>query len=518
MVRSRLASKTAPRLAARHWRPGFASVYLRDPSGWKPGTTMPDLLHDRVPAEVAGLVGDLDAYLASLTTPDPREETRLNPLFVSQGRVLYHQVGCVACHPPLAPATAIFSQVAAGAATDPQAEAYVLGKLRQASVPLGRLDVKYSAQGLASFLIDPLALRPSGRMPSMNLSEAESLSIASYLLQAVAVPAAPSVATAGAGNSPMVGPGRTAKQVRRGRDSFHSLGCSACHEVEGEKRPTTRGSFGPPLAGLASHGTNGCLAPHPLRGVPRYQLTEAQRATLRLTLAAVTTWTRPPTTASSQAKRMTQLDCVACHERNGAGGPTPSRTDYFATKDEKDLGDEGRLPPHLNGVGRKLRQDWLREVLENGAKVRPYMLTRMPQFGTKNVARLVEELVALDDRSKTNAPPAYTAISAEAGRQLVGRGGLECITCHVFAGRSVGGLPAMDLTFTSRRLRWNWFEEYLRDPVALRPGTRMPAFWPDGEPANRVILGGKMDDQILAIWHYLSEGVGAKAPAGLSAP
>jgi len=98
--RTRLISKPGPRLAARHWRPGFLPVYLGDPSGWKPGTTMPDVLHDRDPGEVAGLREVLDAYLSSLTPPGLKRGGQAQPFCSSaRGGVLYHQVGCVACHP-----------------------------------------------------------------------------------------------------------------------------------------------------------------------------------------------------------------------------------------------------------------------------------------------------------------------------------------------------------------------------------------------------------------------------------
>ena len=52
---------------------------------------------------------------------------------------------------------------------------------------------------------------------------------------------------------------------------------------------------------------------------------------------------------------------------------------------EADLGDEGRLPPHLTGVGDKLQPEWLREVLLNKGTARSYMATRMPQFGEANI-------------------------------------------------------------------------------------------------------------------------------------
>jgi hypothetical protein len=64
------------------------------------------------------------------------------------------------------------------------------------------------------------------------------------------------------------------------------------------------------------------------------------------------------------------------------------------------------------------------------------------------------------------------------GRKLVGVGGLTCIACHQFAGNKSLGVPALDLASTGGRLKWDWFRRYLLNPPGLRPGTRMPSFWP----------------------------------------
>ena len=56
------------------------------------------------------------------------------------------------------------------------------------------------------------------------------------------------------------------------------------------------------------------------------------------------------------------------------------------------MGDEGRVPPPLDGVGAKLNPDYFKQILDKGAHDRPYMHTRMPGFGTANVGQLVETL------------------------------------------------------------------------------------------------------------------------------
>jgi hypothetical protein len=197
------------------------------------------------------------------------------------------------------------------------------------------------------------------------------------------------------------------------------------------------------------------------------------------------------------------------------GGPEPSRAEYFTVVGQADLGDEGRIPPHLTGVGAKLRAGWLREVLVHKGAARPYMATRMPQFGEANVGTLEEALVKTDSSGPAEAESGPQSPDVGYGRKLVGTEGLSCISCHVFAGHKSLGIPAMDLALVTRRLRKEWFQRYLMDPPLLRPGTRMPSFWPEGKSSRPDLLKGDTARQINAIWTYLSLGLEGGLPPGL---
>src|SRR5439155_2947631 len=52
-------------------------------------------------------------------------------------------------------------------------------------------------------------------------------------------------------------------------------------------------------------------------------------------------------------------------------------------------------------------------------------------------------------------------------------------------------------------------------PQAIRPGTRMPASWPDGKSFYPTLLDGQAAAQIEAIWVYLKDGSGAQMPVGI---
>ena len=641
-VLARVSPRQAPVLADVGARvtPQYLRAFLSDPRAAKPGTPMPDLLRGLDAGAKSAAVDALVQFLGSLTGTNVPVPAGYSPHLVEQGKVLYHSVGCVACHAPQAPAG--------------EGGAEAVATLAEASVPLGDLARKTTVQELARFLQNPLQARPSGRMPSMNLTPGEAIAVATYLLRAQAEstgPQGPAVRVPGlqfeyfeklmrdtggidsavptatgsidqfslspkkrneqiafrftglltltrsntytffvtaddgarlwidgrlvvdndgvhppqeksgnldlgagehsialsyfneyAGGELSVAWQETGRpkraipaallshvgrsmiplgaetltldpaKVARGRELFASLGCAACHRLgPGGEVPSSLKA--PALASLDAAKPGGCLA-DPRSGVPAFGLSDEQRSALRGVVSSPASLAAPLDPGSLVTRRMTLLNCFACHSRDGIGGPVEARAEYFTTVDKADLGDEGRIPPHLNRVGDKLRADWIPKVLLQKAAVRPYMATRMPQFGAEAVGGLAEAIVKADATPETPAPEAGPT-DAKFGRQLVGAGGLSCIACHRFGGHNSLGIPALDLTTVSERLRRDWFLKYLPDPAALRPGTRMPSFWPEGKAANREILGGETRRQLEAIWTFLSAGKGAKVPDGL---
>jgi hypothetical protein len=137
----------------------------------------------------------------------------------------------------------------------------------------------------------------------------------------------------------------------------------------------------------------------------------------------------------------------------------------------------------------------------------------MPQYGATNVARLVTDFHAADATPELRAPA--PAGEADAGRALVGVGGYSCVTCHRFGPHPSLGISVMDLTQMAKRIEWDWFRRYLLDPASLRPGTRMPSFWPEGKATVPALLDGDTERQVAAIWAYLQLGAEAAPPPGL---
>jgi len=302
------------------------------------------------------------------------------------------------------------------------------------------------------------------------------------------------------------------ERVAGGREWFAKLNCGACHGGEG--LPAARSAA--PLLALSGTPDAGCLADPVPAVVPAYSLDASQRTALRTVVAKASDLADAVAPARRVEATLTRLQCYACHSRDGTGGPEATgHADWFHLVGEADLGEEGRIPPALNGVGSKLKPAWLAEVLSNGTKVRPYMATRMPVFGADAVASLPADLRAADRSPDAPAAPAVTERDAKFGWKLAGNDGLACIACHTFGKYGSLGIPALGLDSMARRLEWDWFRRYLPDPAALRPGTRMPTFWPEGRAVNDAILAGDTDAQIRALWAYLSEGARADVPTGL---
>ncbi|MGK0190622.1 MAG: mono/diheme cytochrome c family protein, partial [Verrucomicrobiales bacterium] len=294
--------------------------------------------------------------------------------------------------------------------------------------------------------------------------------------------------------------------VARGKGHFEQLGCGQCHSDV----PTKGGNFTPLAQIKTGHG---CLSDD--EGTPQFQLGEEQKnligqALEKITAASVLTDTQ------KIDKTLVALNCVACHDRQGVGGISAERNPYF-TGTRESLGDQGRLPPPLTHIGAKLNSDFLSSVLLQGNRQREYLNTRMPLFGEKNVGQLIEAFEKVDRLEETKFPEIdQIRESKDAGYEMMGTTGLNCIACHDFNGQESGGAGALDLVGITERVKKNWFHLYMRQPSRFHPTVIMPSYWPGGQSIRKEVLGGNTDQQIEALWTYLSDGARAKNPVGLS--
>ena len=108
----------------------------------------------------------------------------------------------------------------------------------------------------------------------------------------------------------------------------------------------------------------------------------------------------------------------------------------------------------------------------------------MPRFNQDVIGFLPADLAKVDG-PEADKPPTFTEAAAVDGRKLVGTKGLGCVNCHGVGGNKSLGIPSMDLSTVHDRLRPGWFHALLVNPPEKNPGTRMPAFWPDGRVAYK---------------------------------
>ena len=184
-----------------------------------------------------------------------------------------------------------------------------------------------------------------------------------------------------------------------------------------------------------------------------------------------------------------------------------------------DLGDEGRIPPRLTGIGAKLKPEALDSVLREGRLHvrRNFMEARMPRFGgdlLDLLDRLAADFESLDAAAGDLREPLLSPDSIEDGRKLVGSEGLRCITCHDVGANLAQGISTVNLASVYERLRPGWMRQLLIDPHSLNQDTRMVPYWSEGIVLFPDIAGGTADGQVDAILSYMSLGASMPAPAG----
>lgn len=490
-----LAPKAGPNLedASVRMNRDWIASFIADPHATKPGTTMPDVLGKRTAAERAAIAKSLAAFLSAQNRPLPDVKgSGLVPVpnefwnkgDADRGKLLYHQVGCVACHDPdkelAVKSTSAIDQLIEDLDAEEIAKLGLSAAARAVpSVPFSDLKAKYTVAGLTHFLLDPNRFRPAGRMPALKLSPVESADVASYLLEHQ-TPSRASVADE--------------TEIARGRELFVELNCVQCHSA-GKLKPKRAAN---PLSELNLQSDRQCME---ATGSINYRLDAEQVDFIRIALGASQKTEKPAAKAQLELQLLA-FNCYACHERDGSGGVARFRRDHFETVSNVDLGDEGRLPPPLTGVGRKLQTAWLKNVLlGKKADVRPHMQIRMPLFHDELAKQLPDLFREVDQAAANNTALNANAEQIEIGRALMDVG---CVQCHSFGGNALPGVIGVDLRNVSSRLQSSWFQEFLLNPSAVKARTRMPSFFPDGKSQRPDLLDGNIDRQIAAMWAYLN--------------
>lgn len=510
-VLGRLTAQPGPRLADAGRRLKAAWIYhwLGNAQSLHRGATMPRLFRDDQQGRIERFA--VAKFLESCGGPiDPEPDSATRAADFHDGQRLFETIGCIACH-------------------------------RDAEHDLRGLSRKTTAAWLTEFLADPAKTHASGRMPSLNLTPDESRQIAVYLIDREAADRQPGVGRQRVGRqngkdaeAGHVEPLRIRSAVRAAiaNDDLMTLArrvirerrCAACHDF-GPSRDSLNavelpGGFDTlrqsPFKGCLSNAntspnTNGDTNTK----TPRFGKS-LDREAVRVFLRAATTTVSNPAPARDAELTVERLQCLACHQRHGAGGLS-SRLQTKLLGNQTIDNAEMVNPPPLTDVADKLLPVEIERVLLHGHRSRPWMALRMPTYPRESVRRLATGLA----KSEGIAPQSRDERSldkqlAEHGRTLAGNDGFGCIKCHDLAGHIRPGSRGPDLAKVPTRIQYAWYRRWLHDPQRIRPRTRMPTFFRSGQSPVAGVLKGNAERQVEALWHYMRNAARMPLPTGMS--
>ena len=545
--------RPGPSLAkvAAKLRPEWVTRWIRDPRAIKASTWMPRIWYNsntsspdgarRNEAEIDAVVAYLFAISADHDLADPSPPSGN----AERGEEIVNGVGCLGCH------------ITEG---ESRLEA---GPRRTFGQPLQNIANKTSYEWLFDWVSDPRHFSADTYMPDLRLTEQEVADVATYLktltgpdgegpaatyeeglvaevlsdyLRAI-VPTAEAEAQVAA-----LSPAE--QQLELGRWAIGRYGCFSCHEIPGfEETPpigielSQEGSkllprldfafvheiphtkvdwFKEKMRDPRIFDRSRVLQPLEKLRMPDYTMSEEEVTLFATAIMSFQNDIQPvasqePRNARNDALRagrnlVSRRNCVACHEIEGTGGG------YREVVDDPSL-----APPLLTPEGAKVKPDWLYAFLRGPIEIRPWLDVRMPTFGLDDAHwnTIIDYFAAVSDsvgpfRTHDIVP---TATVTRTGQELFEL--LRCQQCHVLdtipEDQPTDNL-APDLRMASERLQPDWIIDWLREPLAIQPGTRMPLFWTEYPGSFYPQFEGDAVRQIESIRDYMLTFRGGPSP------
>ena len=217
-----------------------------------------------------------------------------------------------------------------------------------------------------------------------------------------------------------------------------------------------------------------------------------------------------------------QMNCRSCHNIEGEGATIQDTITDWLKEYEGKTGSEAEKfleaysPPDLHGAGKKIDIEWLFNFLHSpDVKVRPWLEARMPtyKFNVGHLNTLVQYFNTLDGEEQFPiSPKPDVSLSSNEYKQaekLFSLDYLGCNLCHIVGDQKPTGTIdswAPDLSLAKTRLKPEWIVEWIKDPQALMPGTKMPTFYDQSDYENAGppdIMDGDEDEQIRILRNYL---------------
>jgi mono/diheme cytochrome c family protein len=390
---------------------------------------------------------------------------------------------------------------------------------------------RFSPVYLAAHISDPAIRYPDGRMPKLPVPENTARDIAAYLLlwsKPALVPIR---------DEALVKPEEIEAVARglnvngkqaAGEAVIREKGCARCHPGL-EKGPQSVSDF--PI-----RRQSGCV--WGITTLPRFTLDAQTRRALGLYVGIdpqppginlpPCAKLNVPSAFYNRQRLLRHFKCHRCHQRDeehSAPIEEIGRTLWTPFL--------YRLPfqrtPRLTQATAKFTHDYLLKTVRDGAtRLRPEWYSyRMPAFGT-HAEEIVRALAEADgdlptktsEASKTSEVLNYDPNVIAQGPELAGFGGYSCIACHVWNGKTIGevepGAVGPDLVTVTQRIRREWFDRFLVDPLRVYPGTPMPAIFQKQSPLASPGRGDGGEAQSARqkeiLWAYFSQGKQAPNP------
>ncbi|MEO0479845.1 MAG: cytochrome c [Planctomycetota bacterium] len=469
----------APLLAGAGLNRPWLAQWILDPKSLDDETFMPRLLQGPS-AEAEAL--DLAAYLAELGAV----ETGLAGDAEAGGR-LYADLGCFSCHD--------FS--------DPREAENWEGH----NIPLGLASAKYQLGGIQRFVQDPRRYRPGTAMPDFRLSEEEAADLEAFVRQYATLELE----------------GSSSGDSDRGRALFELRNCSSCHDVEGVDEPAGASSDLAAVLGKID-SEDSCLIGARGSGRPQYAFTKTEVQGFQLLARSGGLAAFGRRVPEEEAQRLLiQRRCIACHSMDGKPSQWSARVgrlEALGLSEHPEPSGEAidevlQLRPNLSRIGEKLRQDWTRSFLDEATPIEPgsgvvrtWLRARMPKLPAEEANYLATGLARMHGFEADPEPFVVEDARVANGRKLVSAdGGFACTSCHTIG--EDGPTTAFEvlgiaLEHSAGRLRPEWFQSWMHDPLRYEPASKMPTYASEaGTTGLTEYYGGNAAQQFDAIWHFL---------------
>ncbi len=463
------------------------------------------------------------------------------------GEQIVKGIGCQGCH-----------VVGEGSRVD-------VGPRRTFGQPLENIGNKTSYEWIYNWVRDPKHYSPATYMPNLRLTDSQVADVATFLVglkgpAGDAAKATPDPKVADDvlldylknvmpfedAKAQMVNMTPVQKQMDLGQRAISRYGCFSCHDIKGFEQAQSIGTdlseegsklvtrldfafvtdiphtsktawFRTKLHDPRIFDKGRVLQPLEKLRMPNFDFTDEEVDRLLTAIMSFQREIQPPAAMPVRSARSDNIiagrtlvhrrNCVGCHIIEGDGG------DYLKLVADSSLG-----PPLLTPEGARVQPDWLYAFIRGPITIRPWLSVRMPTFGLddQNVNSVLNYFGSISNSIGPfqSHELIKTASNTEGtGKQMFEL--LQCQKCHV-----LGTIPkdqptntlAPDLRMASERLQPDWILQWLKSPLAILPGTRMPAYWPDYPKSFYPQLGGNAEAQIRAIRDHVLTFRGGPSP------